>query len=288
VHPRYRTPWIAILVFSGVASLTLIPGETDLLATMYSFGAMLSFTIAHLAVIRLRQKEPDHERPWKPPLNFRAFGSELPLTAVLGGLGTFAAWVVVLALNPRGIAVYLLYRRRQGLPITQTVKVVLPEPLGVEEVEYASVLVAFDQETPFSDYTFATAAKLGSRKRRAIHVLSLVEVPSHLPLDAPLDVQESEAQAKIERAKLIGGMRVTGHVHRVRPNQAGHAISKEARKVKASAIVLGLRYRNGVPLYGKTLQTVLAERIARVIVVGEPGPARAAAAKAAAPVEASA
>jgi APA family basic amino acid/polyamine antiporter len=187
-----------------------------------------------------------------------------------------------------GIAVYLLYRRSQGLPVTKTVKVVLPEPLGVEEVEYASVLVAFDQETPFSDYTFATATKLASRKRRAIHVLSLVEVPSHLPLDAPLDAQESDAQAKIERAKLIGGLRVTGHVHRVRPNQAGRAIVKEAHKVKATAIVLGLRYRNGAPLYGKTLQTVLAERPCRVIVVGEPGPARAAAAHSAATVEASA
>ena len=36
-----------------------------------------------------------------------------------------------------------------------------------------------------------------------------------------------------------------------------------------------LRYRNGVPLYGKTLQTVLAERPCRVIIVGEPGRARA-------------
>ena len=41
---------------------------------------------------------------------------------------------------------------------------------------------------------------------------------------------------------------------------------------------MGLRYRNGVPLYGKTLQTVLAERPTRVIVVGEPERARATAA----------
>src|SRR6266545_4267896 len=74
VHPRFRTPWIAILVFSAVASVTLIPGQTDLLATMYSFGAMLSFTIAHAAVIWLRRRRADVERAWKPPLNFHAFG----------------------------------------------------------------------------------------------------------------------------------------------------------------------------------------------------------------------
>src|SRR3954454_3528197 len=62
VHPRFRTPHIAILVFSAIAVITVIPGQTKLLATMYSFGAILSFTIAHAAVIRLRQRHADVER----------------------------------------------------------------------------------------------------------------------------------------------------------------------------------------------------------------------------------
>src|SRR3954447_9083482 len=94
IHPRFRTPYIAILVFSGVAALTMVPGKTDFLATLYSFGAMLSFTVAHISVLRLRQRFPDVKRGWKPPLNFRFRGVELPLTAVLGGLGTFSAWIV--------------------------------------------------------------------------------------------------------------------------------------------------------------------------------------------------
>jgi APA family basic amino acid/polyamine antiporter len=288
VHPRFRTPYVAILVFSGVAIITLVPGETKLLATLYSFGAMLSFTIAHISVIRLRQRYPEREREWKPPGSMRIFGVELPVTAVFGGLGTFTAWIVVMALNPRtlvigaiwmllGISIYLLYRRSQGLSPSQTHKVLLPEPLGVEEVEYKSVLVAFEDDEPFSEQTTVTAVKLAGKRRRAIHVIAVVTVPSHLPLDAELDAQEEEAQSKIEQAKLIGGLRVSGHVHRVRPNQAGHSIAEEARELKASALVMGLRYRNGTPLYGKTLQTVLAERPTRVILVGEPEAAREAA-----------
>ena len=288
VHPKYRTPYIAILVFSGIAIITLIPGETKLLATLYSFGAMLSFTIAHLSVIRLRQRYPDKERDWKPPGSVRAFGFDLPLTAVFGGFGTFTAWIVVMVLNPRtlvigaiwmllGISIYLLYRRRLGLSPSQTHKVLLPEPLGVEEVEYKSVLVAFEDDEPFSEQTMVTAVKLAAKRRRAIHVIAVVVVPSHLPLDAALGEQEEQAQSKIEQAKLIGGLRVSGHVHRVRLNQAGHSIAEEARELKASALVMGLRYRNGVPLYGKALQTVLAERPTRVIVVGEPERAREAA-----------
>jgi APA family basic amino acid/polyamine antiporter len=281
VHPRFNTPYVAILVFSGVAALTMVPGQTDFLATMYSFGAMLSFTVAHISVLRLRQRFPDMKRGWKPAWNIRFRGVELPLTAVLGGLGTFSAWIVVMALNLRtlvvgagwmllGIAIYYFYRRHCELPLVQTVKVVTPEPVGVQEVEYQSVLVAFEEE-PFSKEAVATAARLAARRRRGIHVLAIVNVPTHLPLDAPLEEQESEAQSKIEQAKLIGGMRVTGSVQRVRPGQAGQAIVEEARAIKAAAIVMQLRYRNGTPLYGKTLQTVLAERPTRVIVAAQPG-----------------
>ncbi|HEX2436637.1 MAG TPA: universal stress protein [Solirubrobacterales bacterium] len=284
VHPRFRTPYIAILAFSTVAAIALIPGETELLATMYSFGAMLSFTIAHVSVVKLRWRYPDRERGWRPPLNFTLRGQEVPVTALLGGLGTFTAWIVVMALNNRtlaigagwmlfGLALYVIYRRSQRLPLTETVKVLMPEPLGVQEVEYESILVAFEED-PFSEEMVATADRLAAKRRRGIHVLSLIDVPTHLPLDAPLEEEESYAQAKIERAKLICGMRVTGHVERVRPGQAGHFIAEEARLIKAAAVVVQLSYRDGAPLYGRTLQAVLSERPCRVIVVAQPETAR--------------
>jgi APA family basic amino acid/polyamine antiporter len=280
VHPRFGTPHIAILVFSGVSVLTILPGQIDFLATMYSFGAMLSFTIAHVSVARLRQVQADHERPWMPPLNFPFRGTKLPLTAMIGGLGTFGAWIVVISLDLStlvagltwmaiGIATYLLYRRHQRLPLRETVKVATLEPLGVEEIEYRSVLVAFEDDQPFSEEMVATAAKLASKRRRGIHVHSMITVPSHLPLDAELPDKVSEAQSKVESAKLIGGLRVTGHVDRIRPGQAGYSIAEEARMINAAAIVIGMRYRDGVPLYNKTLQTVLSERPCRVIVVSE-------------------
>jgi len=283
VHPRFHTPYVAILAFSAIAALPMLPGETDFLATMYSFGAMLSFTIAHVAVVRLRRRYPDRERKWKPPLNVHAFGFEVPVMAVLGGIGTFAAWVIVIALHTTtgivgagwmifGVLLYMAYRRRQQLPLRETVKVLTPEPLGVEEVEYQSVLVVFESDT-FSEEAVATAARLAARRRRGIHVLAIVTVPTHLPLEEPLEDREEDARSKIEHAKIIGGLRVTGHVVRVRPGQEARTIIEEARDIKAAAIVMPLRYRNGKPLYGKTLQTVLAERPTRVIVAAQPGSA---------------
>src|SRR4051794_20174243 len=69
LHPKYRTPWIGILVFGAIAILITLPGQATFLGNLYAFGAMLSFTIAHLAVIRLRIAKPDLVRPYRPPGN---------------------------------------------------------------------------------------------------------------------------------------------------------------------------------------------------------------------------
>src|SRR5882762_7626592 len=77
LHPRFRTPWIGIVLFGAIACLTLIPGQAEFLGNMYAFGAMLSFTIAHLSVIRLRVRQPDLERPYRGPGTIRVAGREL-------------------------------------------------------------------------------------------------------------------------------------------------------------------------------------------------------------------
>jgi nucleotide-binding universal stress UspA family protein len=80
---------------------------------------------------------------------------------------------------------------------------------------------------------------------------------------------EKAAQNKIERAKLIAGMRVSGAVERVRPGEEGYFLSEQAEKSNAEALVMGMRRRGGKPVYGKALETVLRERPCRVIVVSE-------------------
>jgi APA family basic amino acid/polyamine antiporter len=277
LHPKFRTPYVAIMVFGLVACVTILPGQADFLGTIYAFGAMLSFTIAHLAVVALRIKQPDAERPWRGPGTLRVAGYDLPLFAVLGGLGTGVAWVVVTVLNVEtliagslwlavGVASYVIYRRRLGLSLTKTHKVVLPKPVVEHEVEYESVLVAFEEDS-YSREAVATAAQLAARRRRGIHVLVLVEVPPNAPIDAVMPEQEAHAQSIIDTARVAGGRRVTGHLEKVRPGQAGRRIVEEARDIRARAIVMSLPpKRTGASLFGKTLETVLSERPCRVII----------------------
>src|SRR5919202_496047 len=78
LHPKYGTPWVGILIFGGIACLTLIPGHAEFLGNIYAFGAMLSFSIAHMAVIRLRITSPDRKRPYRGPGNLSLGGRDLP------------------------------------------------------------------------------------------------------------------------------------------------------------------------------------------------------------------
>jgi APA family basic amino acid/polyamine antiporter len=277
LHPRFRTPYIAIVLFGLVACLTILPGQADFLGTIYAFGAMLSFTMAHLSVVALRVKHPDAERPWRGPGNLSFRGVDLPMFAVLGGLGTAIAFVVVTVLNIEtlaagavwltlGVGTYVLYRRRQGLALTETHKIVLPKLAVEREVEYESVLVAFE-DGHFSGEAVATAARLAARRRRGIHVLVTITVPPHSPIDAEMPDEEARAQTAIDSARVRGGRRVTGHWDKVRPGQAGRRIVEEARHISARAIVMSLPpRRTGTGLFGKTLETVLSERPCRVII----------------------
>jgi APA family basic amino acid/polyamine antiporter len=284
LHPRYRTPWIGILLFGFLAILITLPGQANFLGNLYAFGAMLSFTIAHSAIIRLRLAKPDLPRPYRAPGNLTVRGHDLPLFAFLGGFGTLAALLVTVTLHPDvaitgvawltlGVIVFLLYRRAQGLDLTSTHKVAIPQPVVDHEAEYDSVLVPLTEG--YNETVIATAAKLAARRRRGIHVLALVTVPSALKIDAAMPQAIASAESLIEQARLQAGARVSGHVERVRPGQAGRRIVEEATDMRAAAIVMPLPRRiNGASVFGKTLETVLAERPCRVIIESQPADRR--------------
>lgn len=282
LHPRFRTPWVGIVVFSAAACVAMVPGQAHFLGNLYAFGAMLSFTIAHAAVVRLRVAQPDARRPYRGPFNVRWRGRDLPLFAIVGGTCTALAWLVVTALHldvaatglawlAIGTVVYVAYRRRQGLDLVTTTRVAIPKPVIEHEAEYDSVLVAFDEREYVPD-VMATAITLAARRHRGIHVIVTIAVPPTSPIHAAMPEQELAAQAIIEQAKLQGGRRVTGHWEKVRPGQAGRRIVDEARAIQARAIVMPMPARpKGGSIFGRTLETVLAERPCRVIIESRRG-----------------
>jgi basic amino acid/polyamine antiporter, APA family len=287
LHPRFSTPWIGILLFGGVACLTMIPGKAEFLGNMYAFGAMLSFTIAHLSVIRLRIKEPDRPRPYRGPGTLRVAGRELPLFALLGIFGTGVAFLTVTILHLDvaaagvfwlvfGMALYIVYRRDQGLDLRSTTKAPRPErPPDFEEFDYRTALVPiFGKDISAS--VLDHAAKLIGEKG-VVYAIFVLVVPSQLSLDAGLEEEEAHGRSVLESARIQArraGIKI--HTGLIRTRNPGAALVEEALRVNADVIYWSTIHALAADKrLGPTAAYLLSKRPCRVIIETDNAPPRA-------------
>jgi APA family basic amino acid/polyamine antiporter len=128
VHARFKTPYIAIIVFSLIAICILLPGffAADVFKNMgvlYAVGSLLAFMFAHASIISLRIRRPKMPRPFKLGWNIRIKGREIPISAVIGLMATSLIWLVILITEAYsrwvglgwmvgGVIIYYFFRRR--------------------------------------------------------------------------------------------------------------------------------------------------------------------------------
>jgi basic amino acid/polyamine antiporter, APA family len=284
LHPQFQTPYVAISLFGAAAVVLMVPhGATTFLGTLYAFGAMLSFTLAHAAVIWMRKAMPSEELPWRGPTSFRVGTYDVPTFAIVGGLGTFVSFVVTVVLNLTtavvglgwltiGIVAYVVYRRSQHLPLTETV--LLPaSSLGPSvEVEYRSILLPLTKHRVADEMT-ATALRLAAESGTKLVALYPIPVPMNLPLSAPMEAESRDAERELGEAAALGreyGVYVIPRI--VRTRNVGQAIVDEARRRHAEIIVLGAeqRKRGGERMFGRVIDYVLRNAECRVMVGTQP------------------
>jgi APA family basic amino acid/polyamine antiporter len=282
IHTKFRTPWISLIFFAGlVPILTLLPGKVDFLSTMYSFGAMLSFTVAHLAVITLRAREPDVELVFKGRPNLRIKGIDWPLFALLGVFGTLAAWLVIVIQTPTtryaglgwlagGFIAYWIYRRLiLKIPLSETVvapAVVLGPSLIVE---YQTIVVPI-LRTAESEEALIAAARLAAERRATIAIVRVIVVPLELDLQASIPEDERRANRELDDAQaLVESYGVNAVTRLVRARSPGPAIVDEVSARNAELVVLGASRRPGMrgSVFGPAVAYVLKNSPARVLVV---------------------
>lgn len=289
LHPRYRSPYVSIWVFSGIGCIMLLPPafgwisgsrENEVLGNLYAFGAMLSFSIAHISVIRMRLRG---DRPaWKAPMNITIGRRSIPLFAVFGLMGTSTAWVVQVARNPLerwiglawmvlGPMLYLAYRRRQGLSLTVTERAPLVIETPSAEVAYHNILVPV--LAGYLDHAaMVVACKVAAQRGATIVAAAILEVPQTLPLNADLGDTEWLANQQLDIAKAIGeeyGVDVVTRLVRARRGET--AVLEEAVRRESQLIVLGVHKRRhiGMSLTGKTNERILRRSPVRVMLVRE-------------------
>jgi APA family basic amino acid/polyamine antiporter len=270
VHPKRFTPYVSIALFGTIAAILVAPGSIAALADLYAFGAMISFTVAHICVVALRFKMPDAERPWRTPINIPFRGKSIPVLAVVGGLGTATVWVVVvlthatgravgLSWMAAGIVMYVVYRRAKGYSLTKTEKTVpLPESVS-EDIDYDQILVPI-VGSRITDEMMVLACQLATEKKSSIDGLYVIEVPLNLPLDARLTVERERAENALATAgRVADAFKVKFTPHVITARQAGKAIVEEAIERRSEVIIIGTmrKRRIGNLVFGRTADYVL-------------------------------
>ncbi len=281
LHSRYRTPWFTLIFFSMLASTLIIYGNTAVLGNLYSFGAMLSFTTAHVAIVALRVKDPDRERPYMAPWDVRIRGYLIPMTAVIGAMGTAGAWVAVTVLHAEarvvgipwmifGMVGYFVYRKRLGLDPRKSYRLPRPErPADFEELEYRTALVPiFGDDVSAS--ALSSAAKLIGTEG-VVYAIYVLPVPSQLSLEAGLEEEEAHGRSVLETARIKArraGIKI--HTGLIRTRNPGAALVEEAERVGSDVIYWStIHAPAGEQGIGPTAAYLLAKRPCRVIIETE-------------------
>ncbi|MDQ6774209.1 MAG: APC family permease [Candidatus Dormibacteraeota bacterium] len=129
LHPKFKTPYLALIVFGTIGALLLLPDRIVQMAAVYSLAATFAFCTAHLSVMRLRYVEPAMYRPYRMPLNIKFGRASIPVLSVVGALAIGAVFTQLLTQNiaassvifvlwlAAGVVAFVAYRRFRHQPI---------------------------------------------------------------------------------------------------------------------------------------------------------------------------
>lgn len=139
IHRRFRTPYITIIIFPAIAAAVLLvnsflPGEVllNLVASLYNFGALISYIYVNLSGVALRFKEDNGSASYKAPLNlsipYKGKLVKVSLISVIGLASCATMWFILIASHPLGRVVgfawfivgaimYVALRKGKGLKL---------------------------------------------------------------------------------------------------------------------------------------------------------------------------
>ena len=261
----------------------LVGKEVTFLASLYSFGALIAFTAAQLAVIRLRFTEPDLARPYRVPGNIRVRGVAVPIAALVGAPLTFALWIAALYTHDAariagpvwlvlGAILFVAVRRSRHEALLEHVEPAIADLVPEEEGIYERILVPV-KLGQIGEEMLATAIRLAEERGCSVRALHVIKVPLELPLDAELTDEEEKAEASLAEAKLLAaehGVDVEGEI--VRGRAIGEAIVDEATGNGVDLILMGSapRWRRQSRFFSPTVDYVLRRAPCEVMVVTYP------------------
>ena len=135
IHPRFKTPWVAILAGGVIGILAIFSDDLIVIAgqpltanivTMSVFGAILMYMISMASLFRLRRTEPRMERPFRAPVYpffpaFALFAATVCLIAMV--YYNFLIFVIFVAMLAIGYGYFLTTaKRREESPLDDLIE----------------------------------------------------------------------------------------------------------------------------------------------------------------------
>ncbi|HEY3541491.1 MAG TPA: universal stress protein [Gaiellaceae bacterium] len=281
LHRRTLVAPVSVIAAGGI-SIALIIGTSfthavTFLASLFSFGVLLAFTAAQLAVVKLRRTQPGLRRPFRVPLTV----GRVPLPAAAGALCTAAIFVAAMATHIgaryggpvwllAGAGVYVLVRRSRGAGLLEHVTAADEQRLPGADFQRILVPMKLGE---IGEEMVATAVRLAQERGATVEALFVLKVPLDEPIDAPLYELEEQAAASLAEARALGAeheVDVTGRT--IRARSIGDAIVQAAEESDADLIVLGSspRWRRQSRFFSPTVDYVLRKSNAEVLIVAFP------------------
>src|SRR5437016_2858786 len=111
IHPRFRTPWKNTMLVGVLAAVVGSLTPIDDIGKMVNIGTLLAFVIVSIAVMVLRQTNPDQPRPFRTPW--------VPVVPILGVISNgymmyklgWINWARLIVWLFIGLVVYFTYSR---------------------------------------------------------------------------------------------------------------------------------------------------------------------------------
>ena len=257
---KHQTPVVALLVSGTIIVLFCVLLPINSVASVADILILILFTLVNIAAITLRVKRPDVKRhfitPWFPIIPLLGIGTKLFLAVTLFSYEP-GAWYIAFVVMFAGLLIHYFARGRREIE-----RVKVPERAPLTEAEKKAYRVLIPIEDPKHLSLIDLGALIAQNHNGELLLISVVEVPTAVPLDAVDRKLVDERKKMLEKLKHLGetrGVRTRAMV--ALSHEVVTAIIDTAKEEAANTVIIGWKgyTRSQKRIFGRKVDEILKQ-----------------------------
>ena len=114
LHDKFKTPYKSTILIGAIISIVASVTPISRISEMCSMGTLLAFAMVCVAVMILRKKKPELERPYRTPAVYLVGTLGVAFNIFLMCFVRKETWIAFMVWGAIGIIVYFLYSKRNS------------------------------------------------------------------------------------------------------------------------------------------------------------------------------